>query len=552
MRQRIELDLSSPVEHISPRPALSVRDILRVANRHRFKMSIFFVASIASAVLFLLLVKKNYVSESVLFLRLGRENSTLDATATLGQGAVIVQPFTRDNEMNSVAEILRSRALIEKVVDAVGPAALLGTAPPATAGSHASDSAKSAPVQQRPTGNPAAPAGMKSWLGALNPLDSTDEREKAIEKATRNLRVEAVSHSNVIEVSYRGYSPQTAQAVVAKLVDLYLKEHVRLNRTDGARDLLSEQANRLSSALAASEKELHDLLNQRALVSSDGRRDSLDKNLSLTEEALREALASQAASEAQVQALTGALAALPKLEVTGKTTGISDYGTDLMRGQLYALVLREKELASKYTDQYDELRHVRAQLREAQEAIDREAKSHTQETSGKGRSFEEIQLALVKENANLASLRAKVKSLNEQVAQIRSEMAAFNDTSFRIRSLQRQIDMREREYRKYSEALEQARLDEAMEGQRISNVSVVQPATLEPTPSFPRPLLCFAVALGVGICGAISLAYYSEYVDSTLLAPADAQDHVGLPLLGAVPILRPATDNGTRPTSVRS
>ena len=66
-----------------------------------------------------------YRSEARLLLRLGRENATLDPTTTLGQDGVVAVPSSRDNEINSVVEILQGRALLEKVVDALGPDAVL-------------------------------------------------------------------------------------------------------------------------------------------------------------------------------------------------------------------------------------------------------------------------------------------------------------------------------------------------------------------------------------------------------------------------------------------
>ncbi len=526
MRQRLELDIS-PVENVRQTPIPPIRDLWRIAYRHRWKMALVFLAPIVAVAAGILLVKKNYQSESILFLRLGRENSTLDATATLGQGTTIIQPVARENEINSVAEVLQSRGLLEKVVDAFGPAPLLGPTP-------IGEAAESAlPIWAEQS---------LRWLNSLNPF-AIDDRERAVQKLSRKLRVEAVPHANVVELTYRGYTPQTAQAVVAKLVDLYLDEHVRLNRTPRSHEVLSEQAGRLNKGLTGLEGQLHDLMNRRTLVSTDGRQQALDDNLSQSEVALRETTAALAASEAQVKGLTAQLGSLPELEVTSNTTGINDYGTDLMRNQLYTLVLREKELAAKYTDQYSELRDVRAQLRAAREAVAREERSHGQKTTGPGYRYGQIQLDLMRENARLASLRSKSAALNRQIAEIHRQMSAFNDASFRIRTLQREIDLKDDNYRKYSQAAEQARLDETMELQRISNVGVAQPATLELDPVFPRPWF-LAVAALVGLCAAAALAYYLEWSDRTLLAAQDVETHTGLPVLGALPVLHEKTMAG--------
>jgi uncharacterized protein involved in exopolysaccharide biosynthesis len=68
---------------------------------------------------------KVYRSEGKLLVRLGRENATLEPTATLGHDLPISIPPSRETEVNSVVEILESRALYEEVVDAISPAVIL-------------------------------------------------------------------------------------------------------------------------------------------------------------------------------------------------------------------------------------------------------------------------------------------------------------------------------------------------------------------------------------------------------------------------------------------
>ena len=79
---------------------------------------------------------RTYRSEAKLLVRLGRENATLDPTATFGKEPIVAVPSVRESEINSVVEIVTTRALIEKVVDAIGPGAILdGRCEAAAAGS---------------------------------------------------------------------------------------------------------------------------------------------------------------------------------------------------------------------------------------------------------------------------------------------------------------------------------------------------------------------------------------------------------------------------------
>src|SRR5664279_4609003 len=103
----------------------TLQDVYRALLRHKRESTWFFVIVVVGTLLYTLFWPKEYRSEGKLFLRLGRENATLDPTATLGQSPTVNVPSSRENEINSVVEILQSRVLFEKVVDGLGPKAIL-------------------------------------------------------------------------------------------------------------------------------------------------------------------------------------------------------------------------------------------------------------------------------------------------------------------------------------------------------------------------------------------------------------------------------------------
>src|SRR5207249_3151700 len=112
----------------------SLRDLAPVVSRHRRKMGLFFLAVMAAVTVYVLYCPRIYRSQAKLFVRLGRENSTLDPTATVGQAPVVAVPQSRENELNTVIEIINSRVLLEKVVDSMGTQAILYGREPLPAG----------------------------------------------------------------------------------------------------------------------------------------------------------------------------------------------------------------------------------------------------------------------------------------------------------------------------------------------------------------------------------------------------------------------------------
>ena len=71
-----------------------------------------------------------------------------------------------------------------------------------------------------------------------------DERQQAIRRLINNLDAASIPRSNVIRVTYQGSSPQVSQAVLGKFMELFLDEHVRLQRPAGGEGFLEKQTAR--------------------------------------------------------------------------------------------------------------------------------------------------------------------------------------------------------------------------------------------------------------------------------------------------------------------
>src|SRR5262245_24553379 len=103
--------------------------VVRAVSRRKLLMAAFLTLAILGGYSGTKLARPAYRSEAKLFLRLGRENATLEPTATLGQNPVVAAPPSRDSELNSAQSLLTSQPLLEKVVDKLGAGLLRGQLP---------------------------------------------------------------------------------------------------------------------------------------------------------------------------------------------------------------------------------------------------------------------------------------------------------------------------------------------------------------------------------------------------------------------------------------
>ena len=105
---------------------VSIPALVGAIRNNLKRAAITFLLTIALTVLAIFFLPREYSSEAAIFVKLGRESVSLDPTATTGSRISVLE--SRENEVNSVRDMLHSRILLETVVDKLGPKVILGDA----------------------------------------------------------------------------------------------------------------------------------------------------------------------------------------------------------------------------------------------------------------------------------------------------------------------------------------------------------------------------------------------------------------------------------------
>ena len=103
---------------------LTIGQILSALKRHKFKSFLAWLIVFSAVIVMFLLWPRKFGSEGRLYIQLGRNNTTL--TPTSGTGSVSIQD-TRETEIRSVLEIIKSRAVLEAAVKDLGAERILST-----------------------------------------------------------------------------------------------------------------------------------------------------------------------------------------------------------------------------------------------------------------------------------------------------------------------------------------------------------------------------------------------------------------------------------------
>lgn len=510
----------------------SLRDLYYVLFRHKWKMTVFFFAVVVAVTVVTFLRDEIYRSKAKLLVRIGRESATLDPTAATGKLINVTE--SRQNQINSELEVLRSQELLEKVVDSIGYEAFLRCSDEKLS----NKTVVSETIGKIRQGVHATVNGVRGLLKRLDSVRSLSDRDAVVLGMMNNLGIGSMKDSSIITISYDAKSPKLAQQVVDKLIDLYLEKHIAVHQTPGSYQFFVQQSDHLRDKLRQSEDELRNLKDETGISSLEEHRRVILNRIGTLEQEMSSTNSALASSKAKIEALQKALNIVPEVMVTQETTGFPDYAADAMREEIFKLQLEELRLLTNFTKESRMAESVHQEVTEAQALLDKEEPARTQVTRGLSIAHEQLKLALLTEQANLSSLDAKVEAHKKELKEVRAELRTLNDAEVRMANLMREISTREANYRRYSENLEQARIDQAMENERISNISVVQPATLPIKAVRPNKLLNLALGLFVGILGSVILAIFTEHLDHSIKTPEDAEERLQLPTLTSIPRVR--------------
>lgn len=463
--------------------AVTFDGMLRMLFRHKFKVFCCIVVSLAATTAAIVALPRTYTSDAKLFVRVGRESVSLDPTATTGDTIQVVT--SRDVEMNTVLGVLRSRLLAEKVVDQLTPETILGR-----------------------TSSAAEQPGL---LGRLLPtLDAISDRERAVQYVQGGCQASVERNSDIITVSCKARTPALAQRMVASIVDAYLEEHVRLHRTSDSHMFFTTQATLLEQQLSTAFEELRAARNKAGLLSLEGQQKLLHEEMGEVQTALLRAQPALSAAEHRVTVLREALKHVPEKITLNEVAGFPNVAADTMRSQLYELEKREAELASTFVKDYPLLESTRRQVKALAGIHSEQQPQRTQFTTGANPLRQQVEKDLLAEEVSAGALRAQIKTLLEQQAQVKQRFETLNSQDFRITDLERKADLLQNHYRKYAEKLEQSRIDKALASERITNVNIMQPASLITDPASPKKPLTLAVGMVLAVLSGFAVAALAE------------------------------------------
>jgi uncharacterized protein involved in exopolysaccharide biosynthesis len=287
--------------------------------------------------------------------------------------------------------------------------------------------------------------------------------------------------------------------------------------------------------LNQAELQLMEFTRDEGVVSASMERDAALQKLSEGEAEYRQTKVALAETARRIVTLQSKLQSFPERTTTQIRNSDNPQLLEKMKSKLLELQLKRTELLTKYEPSYRLVQEVDQQIAEAKTALAAEDQAPLRdETTEKDQNHEWAKAELVKAQVEFDALRSRATVMNSQLTSSRSVAHQLGDRAIKQEELLRNLKTAEDKYVLYANKREEARIGDALDQNRILDVSLAE----EPrVPALPvRSAFSFGI-IGLALAGTCStgLAFARDYLDPSFRTPDDVIAYLGTPVLASLP-----------------
>ncbi len=480
----------------APHSTITLADIYFVVFRHKWKIILLTLLGISAGIAYYFLKQPPYQSQAELMVRYIADKR--QATPVDGSKVTSVIDLA-DSAMGDEMSIISSFDLALQVATNVGPAKIL-----------------------------AQVGGGDSILQAASVVSS-------------GLNVDVSHESSVIRISFSHPDQTVVVPVIASYIQAYYDRHREIHSDNGiSDDSLMEQAQSLKTQLSQTERELVaaktnagiiDVVEAEKSYSAQIARLQTDLSETKVELAVHENLMSGNAVTNKPKATDSAALNLPPelvqkyKSVCSTLRYLQKKHDDYLSVQGYT---EENKLVQEVTIKLAEATKVKDGMEEQNPALASLDVSTPEGSTGNNGSG----------TVDYASLPARIKTLQDQLQEVRADAAQLEDAATEINELEQKKAVQESNLKYFETTLQQDRINQALGPGKVSNNV---PSIEQPTAPYKDFKKFYRIILGLcfgGLILGLAWAFLIEmFLDHTIKRPIEIQNKLKIPFFLSIPDL---------------
>lgn len=395
--------------------------------------------------------------------------------------------------------------------------------------------------------------------GLIEAKAKPKEAALAVAALEQALKIGQVGKTNIISVKFHATTPEVAAAVPNALAEFYLRKHIELHSNDEAARFFGDQTGIYQRQLEAAQTALQRFRQTGDVTLLNEQKQAYLRRATDLEAAMQEAESGLRDAEQRVVLLGRQRDQQPATVETGSRIARNSATGEKLKALLIDLNNKRTELLTKYDSNYRLVKEVDKQIADARASLEREsAPQVVDQTSAPNPLKQSLESELLRTQSQMAGLRARRETLRRDLAEYRGRQYRLESATASHNDLERAVKIAEENFLLYQRKLEEARLAEALDKQRLLNVAILEKAAVPVLAASQHRtyllLFGFLAAAFLALAGAFVTDYLERHMPTkdTLIAQnepaADAPPAAAAPEQPA-PLAPPVMENLALPAS---
>jgi len=350
----------------------------------------------------------------------------------------------------------------------------------------------------------------------------------------RHLDASVIKRSNIIAVEFQSRDRAWTKDFLDRLMARYLEFHASLSHDPQAEKFYEQQTSLLQARLEASEAKLRDYQLKTGIGNLDEQKKALIGRISDLQSTAAKTDAQVSGSQQQVVALQSQLGNTPG-RIQKETRQEQNLALQQLKPQVMQLRTERAELLTRYQPNSERIKQIDSKLASAEKILDSENHLEINEQlTDVNPVWITLQTDLKQASAASSSGKATRDELDKQIDAANQQLSLLVSNGVDMERLQRQVTSDSDAYQAYVRKTEEARASEALNTNKILNVSVAQPPIDPMLPVFPSVPFNLAVGLLLAAMFGAGAAYWAEESDTKIYSMGVVNNLTGLPIVAVL------------------
>ena len=498
---------------------ITINEVLSAISKHRTRALLTFIVMMALVIGVFVVMPRKYGSEGKLFVQLLRTGTNLDPSS--GNTSISIQD-SRETQIRSVAEIIKSRAVVESVVDQIGAEKILES-----------------PFDFL---LPEISLPSFSWNDveeddqiAREEYDRLKKREQAARGLEDAMTVHTEKKTSVISVYVKASSPMLAQKIVNAIMETTQAKHLEVHNVRGSSKFFGDTFKKKEQTLVKAEERLKEFRNKNELLSIGGARSTHQNIINKLELDMIDAEVNYTQARKRLENLNLQMASIDRIIQVPKS-GVEKLSTEDSRTEIFKLESQLRQLEKTYNSDHPKLKPLQESVAALKSELESLPEDRTESENQSNPVFEKVKVSVVNASAEANSFKARWDNLKEKHKDAVTVLQQLNAREIEAANLARQRDIARQEMDIYVRKMTETAVINELDQSLISDIVVAQEANFVVKHVSPRGSILVPLGAVLASICSIAIALYSEKdLLSGHLSEEEVEQILEVPILVSLP-----------------